>query len=114
MQTDGREMSFSTHQLRQAVQIRERIEQLEAQLRVVLGMGIGTAPIQSGPRRRLSLAARRRIAAGQRARWARTNPGDATTFRRAPPSRRLSAARRAKLAAASRARWAKAKAAGRT
>jgi hypothetical protein len=62
--------------------------------------------------RRLSVAARARIAAAQRARWAKVRAGKSqggnTT---AAPKRIISAAARRRMAVAQRARWAKVKAA---
>lgn len=67
---------------------------------------------QNGTRRGISAAGRARIAAAQRARWARAKaksgkPNVITM----PKKRTLSAAARRKIAAAQRARWAKVKAA---
>ena len=57
-------------------------------------------------------AARAKIAAGAKARWARIK---GTKVAAAPKKRRtMSAAAKAKMAAAARARWAKAKAAGKS
>jgi hypothetical protein len=53
------------------------------------------------PRRTLSAAARRRMSAGQKARWAKSA---------ANPKRTMSASARRKIAAFQRARWAKIKA----
>ena len=68
------------------------------------GKGIGT--------RKLSASARARIAAAQRARWAKFRG----TAKASPVrgKRTLSAAARKKIAAAQRARWAKVKAAKKT
>jgi hypothetical protein len=55
--------------------------------------------------RTISAAGRKRIAAAQRARWARVK-GEA----KAAPKRTMSAASRRKIAAAQRARWAKVRA----
>jgi hypothetical protein len=65
---------------------------------------------------RLSAEARERIAAAQRARWARVRGGTASQSKVVPirAKRTLSAAARRKIAAAQRARWAKAKAAKKT
>jgi hypothetical protein len=56
------------------------------------------------PKRTLSVAARRKIAAAQRARWAKTRRASSTTVRT------MSQAARNKIAAAQRARWAKTRA----
>jgi hypothetical protein len=62
--------------------------------------------------RKLSASARGRIAAAQRARWAKVKSAKAGTEGKVVPTkakRRLSAAARRKIAAAQRARWAKAR-----
>jgi hypothetical protein len=63
----------------------------------------GQTYVKSTPTRKLSASARAKIAAAQRARWAKA--------RKTTPKRTLSAAARRKIAAAQRARWAKVKAA---
>ena len=65
------------------------------------------------PKRKISAAHRKAIAAAQRARWAKVNPVLGTpggVFPAAKKKRTMSAAGRAKIAAAQRARWAKARA----
>lgn len=61
----------------------------------------GQTYAKATPRRKLSTSARARIAAAQRARWAKA--------KKTSPKRVLSAAARRKIAAAQRARWAKVK-----
>jgi hypothetical protein len=64
--------------------------------------------------RKLSVSARARIAAAQRARWAKFRESKGGQQSKVVPirrKRRLSAAARRKIAAAQRARWAKVKAA---
>ena len=60
---------LSLQQLKQAVTIRERIENLEKELSRLLG---GTPGVTKAPRkkRRVSAAARARISAGMKAKWA--------------------------------------------
>jgi hypothetical protein len=69
---------------------------------------------RSQPTRIISAASRRKMAAAQKARWARVGkgpqPGAAKT-NGAAPQHTISAAGRRKIAAAQRARWAKLKAA---
>jgi hypothetical protein len=80
--------------------------------------GIGTALAafgktygkQIGPRK-LSVAGRARIAAAQRARWAKVKASRKGNVVAMPKKRTLSAAARRKIATAQRARWAKVKAA---
>lgn len=61
------------------------------------------------PRRRLSASARRKIAAAQRARWAKQKVSAKRSSTTAAPKRHISAAGRARIRAAARARWAKVK-----
>src|SRR5580658_7370992 len=101
--------SLSVVQLRKAVAIKERIEQLEARLSSIVGNT--TTPQATGKeRRRMSAAGRARIAAGARARWAKIK-GQKESPRK---KRKVSAAARLRLSAAAKARWQKAKAAGKT
>jgi hypothetical protein len=63
------------------------------------------------PRRTLSASARRKIAAAQRARWAKVRAQNVVSIAkgRKPAKRTMSASARRKIAAAQRARWAKVK-----
>jgi hypothetical protein len=67
----------------------------------------------TGTRGTLSAAARARIGAAQRARWAKVRAGSGQTPKvvTMPKRRTMSAAARKKIAAAQRARWAKVKSA---
>ncbi len=100
-------INLSSQQLRRIADLKEKIDSLQHELIRLVG--------GSGPRRKsgMSASGRARIAAAQRARWAKVRrakkPAKAATKRK----RTLSAAAKAKIAAAARARWAKAKAAGK-
>jgi predicted transcriptional regulator len=85
------------------------VEQLDAALAALAG----TSGRRAGRRGRLSAAARERIAAAQRARWAkaRANGGQKQNVVAMPKKKTMSAAARRKIAAAQKARWAKVKAA---
>jgi len=117
--------NLSVQQLRQALSLREQIERLEQDLAAILGGPVAAKakvvgrpstkaekPATTAPRRRrgyISAAGRARIAAAQRARWAKAKAGKATP---APAKRKkgqLSAEGRARIIAAQKARWAKAK-----
>jgi hypothetical protein len=77
----------------------------------------GKAYVKGTSSRKLSAAARARIAAAQKSRWTKYRQGVAANSQsKAVPTRRkpLSAAARRKIAAAQRARWAKVKAARKT
>ena len=98
--------SLSVAQLREAVAIKEQIEQLETQLASIFGET--TMPEVAGKkRRRMSAAGKANMAAAARARWAKIK-GTQTT-----PTK-MSAEGRARISAAAKARWKKAKAAGKT
>jgi len=66
-------INLTSKQLRRAAALKEKIQSLEEQLSRLLGSGAALA----GPRkrRRMSAAARARIAAAQRARWAKVRSG---------------------------------------
>ena len=98
--------NLSIEQLKRAVAIREQIAALEAEMN---SMNEALVLAAKPGRRRMSAAARGRIAAGQRARWALAK-------RKARPEgkpgkrRKVSRAGRAAIAAAARARWARVRA----
>ena len=102
--------NLSSQQLRRIADLKEKIDSLQHELNRLAG---GAVP---GRRKKFGMSAsgRARIAAAQKARWAKfhatKSPAKAVSKRK----RTLSAAAKAKIAAAARARWAKAKAAGRT
>jgi hypothetical protein len=108
-------IDLSAQQLRQAAQIKDKILSLEKKL----GRIIGSIPASSNatPSRkkfRMSAAARAKISAAAKARWAKIKGRKVkTTLPVRKVKRTLSATARAKIAAAAKARWAKAKAAGR-
>src|SRR5689334_19814395 len=99
-------------QLRRAITIKERIEELELELTDIAGSGDnrGFAAIPKRRRRGMSAAGKARIIAAQKARWA--NYRNSTPKADSAPKlkRKVPPAQRAKLAAAARARWKKAKA----
>ena len=90
-------------------QAAKTVEQLDAALAALNGDSYGR---KTGTRRKISAAGRARIAAAQRARWARvrTKSGQKQNIV-SMPKKTMSAAARRKIAAAQRARWAKVKAA---
>lgn len=114
--------SFWEHpidRLEEALSIRKQIATLQDKLGSLFG---GDAPASTGGsrkggRRRMSPAARSRIAAAQRARWAKqkgttaTGSGSALSAGRAKRrgKRTMSPEARERIAAAQRARWAKVK-----
>lgn len=102
--------NLSAQELRHAADLQEKIARLRTELDHLLGGASAAAAPRK--RRKMSAAARARIAAAQRARWAKrrgVKPGKATAKRK----RKISAAGRKRLAQLARARWAKAKAQGK-
>jgi hypothetical protein len=108
--------SFTTAQLRHAANLKEKIEALNMELGSILGTSAPVS-IQKPKKGKMSAAGRARIAAAQRARWAKVKGAKLSTKPAAKtPTKRsgLSAAARAKLSAIAKARWAKAKRTGKT
>lgn len=108
--------TLSAQQLRHAADIKDKIESLHGELGRILGSAarsiLSPAPA-SKKRHTMSAAARAKIAAAAKARWAKVK-GTKSTSTAAPKQkakRQMSAAARAKIAAAAKARWAKVKAA---
>ena len=101
--------SLTSGQLRRAAGLKEKIDALYEKLASILG---ATAPVSATvpKKRRMSAIGRARIAAGQKARWAKVKTAEPA---KAAKKRKMSAAGRAKISAAAKARWAKAKAAGK-
>ncbi|HEY1787044.1 MAG TPA: hypothetical protein VGJ73_02760 [Verrucomicrobiae bacterium] len=104
-------MNLSSQQLRQIADLKEQIDSLQSQFDQLVGAA--AAGPARGKRPGMSAAGRARIAAAQRARWAKVKSAGKSTKAGRKPRRKLSAAARAKIAAAARARWAKAKARGK-
>lgn len=112
----------SIEQLKRAIEIEERIAELQEELRSIF-QGVKSGPVITGSgsqkedarRGRRSAATRAKMAAAQKARWAKKNgpaePGAAGVApKKAKAKRVLSAEARAKIAAAQKKRWAAAKA----
>jgi hypothetical protein len=102
---------ISANQLRRAIAIKERIEALQMQLDNLFGaLAPAAAPVVP-KKRRMSAAGRARIAAVQRARWAKQKKAQGLATKPARKRRgKLSPEGRARIVAAQKARWAKAKA----
>jgi hypothetical protein len=104
--------NLTTEQLREIISIKEQIESLQAQLEAIAGGDVAPALHPGRGRYKRSPAARARMAAAQRARWAGIKETSGRVGR--PPGkkgkRRLSAAGRAAIIAGTKARWAKLKA----
>jgi len=105
-------------QLKHAITLSEQIEKLQAELASLLGgSGRVSAPVKAAPVAKakkggMSAEGKARIAAAQKARWAKIKAGQPAAATAAAPKkkkRKISAAHRAKLAAAAKARWARVK-----
>jgi hypothetical protein len=99
----------SATQLRKAASIKDRINELENELRQILGT-TEAGHIGVRRKRRMSAAGRRAIAAGARARWAKIK---GVTTKPAKRKRKMSAATKARLSAIAKARWKKTRTAGK-
>ena len=120
---------LSTDRIREALQLSEQIDQLQQRLDAILGgSGSAATPASSsapaaktkaastGGRRGMSAEAREKIAAAQRARWAKQKKSNGTPASAKPKAaasaparqakRTLSPEARAKMAEAARKRWA--------
>lgn len=104
--------NLSVQQLKRALQIKQQIEALNLELAQILGAQ-PSAPAPVGRRRKgtMSAAARAKIAAAQRARWAERKKAVAPQNPAPKKVRRLSPEGRARIVAATKARWARIRAA---
>ena len=102
-------MNISLSALKQAVEIKERISALEGRLNKILGGGDlpkpFSEPAKQGPRK-MSASARAKIAAAQRARWAKLKGTSSSVVKPVKRKGGITAEGRARLAAAMKARWA--------
>ena len=109
---------MSLDQLKQAIALKEQIAALETQLAGIMGGAAETpttttssfllARLGRPPGSKMSAEARARIAAAQKARWAKYR-GSQGTVPASPPrkKRMISPIHRARIVAAQKARWAK-------
>jgi hypothetical protein len=104
--------NLSAQQLRRAANIKDKIQSLENELGRILGASTKSSnAVAPKKKRKMSAAGRAKIAAGQKARWAKAKGQKVKQSQ--PKKRKMSAAARAKISAAAKARWKKAKAAGK-
>jgi hypothetical protein len=101
---------LSAKQLRQAADLKDRIDTLQAELDRLLGTAAPAGAARGRKRSPLAIARMRRAA---KARWARRR-GAAPEKTAQPRSRRISAAGRARISAAAKARWAAVRAKGQS
>jgi len=102
-------IDLSAQQLLHAAEIKEKIQALEDELNRILKPSNDPVTTAKKQKRKMSTAARARIAAAQRARWAKLKGIKSTIGTLHKPKRKMSAASRAKISAAAKARWAKVK-----
>ena len=102
-------LELTVKQLKRAAAIKEQIENLNQELRAILGAPAisGAAPKKN---RTMSAAVKRKIAAAQKARWARIQGGNPVALSVKPAAKakkkRMSSAAKAKLSAKLKAYWA--------
>ena len=91
------------------------MEKLEAKLASISGDDASpAAPVGRRRRRKMSAAAKARIGAAQRKRWAKVKGRKAASKNTVKKKRKVSAATKSRLAAIAKARWARVKAAGKS
>jgi hypothetical protein len=103
--------------LRHAADLQEKIEALQTELAQLLGGEVSTPaqpPEVPMKKRKFSAAAKARMRAAQRARWAKIKGTPASATPAQKPKRKMSAAGRAAISAAAKARWAKVRKAGKS
>ena len=99
---------LSVQQLKSALEIKQKIADLEKELGQILGDEPTAArPTPRSRKRKMSAAARASISAAQTARWAERK--NAATPGEVPPRKKgkMSAAGRARITAGTKARWAR-------
>ncbi len=115
-------LSLSVAQLKRAIAIKEQIASLESELTGISGSSTPVIHVQSEPANKkvMSAAARAKIGAAQKARWAtlKVTSTPAATQVATPPAaptkkHQLSPEGRAKIVAAVKARWAAKKKGGK-
>jgi hypothetical protein len=103
---------LSINQLKRAAAIKEQIEELNKELGIIFGASADGAAATK--KRTMSASAKRKIAAAQKARWAKLRGGDSATrsAKRATKAKKkiFTSGTRAKLSARLKAYWAAKKA----
>ena len=104
--------TLTTTQLRHAADLKEKIDALNKELASILGAPAPVAAKSPKKKGGMSAAGRARVAAAQKARWAKIK-GAKPAVKAPVKKRTMSAAAKARLSALAKARWAKIKAAGK-
>jgi hypothetical protein len=115
MSTAGMNLfDLTPEQLKRAASIKERIDGLNKQLRSILG---APATLRAAPTRNRTMSAsiKKKIAATQKARWAKVRASKRATASARPAAKtnRMTPAARAKLSAKLKAYWAAKKKSGK-
>ena len=97
-------LDLTSEQLKRAASIKEQINDLNNQLRKIFGVSAESKAI-AGSNRTLSASAKKKIAAAQKARWAKIR-GAKPTVKTATKKKTMSSAAKAKLSAKLKAYWA--------
>ena len=105
-------INLTPSQLRKAAGLKEKIAVLEKQLAQLEGTKAAPAPASkpAGKKGGMSAAGRARVAAAQKARWAKIKAAKSKAKPVVAKKKKISAAGIAKIKAAQKARWAKIKA----
>ena len=99
---------ISVQQLKRALAIKQEIADLEQALRQLLGAEeTAAAPVRRPRKRRMSAAARAKISAAQKARWAGQKTEPAPEKAPAKKKRQYSPEGKARIVAGIKARWAR-------
>jgi len=99
---------LSIQQLKRALKIKQEIKALEQELAQVIGAESSVPiPVRTKKKRTMSAAAKAKIAAAQKARWAERKMAVVPQKPAAKAKRRLSSQGRARIMAATKARWAR-------
>jgi len=103
--------SLSVQQLRRAATLKEKIQSLEKELGRLLGSS-ATSAAQAVPRKKfkMSRAARAKISAAAKARWAKRKGTKASVKPARKGRRKMSAAAKARISAKMKLAWARRKA----
>jgi len=109
-------LNLSVQTLRKAADLKEKIAGLQKQLAAILGSSTKSIAAKAPKKKRgMSAAGRAKVAAAQKARWAKVHAAKAKPAAKPVKKARkkMSAAVKAKLSAMAKARWAKVKATGK-
>ena len=103
-------LDLTINQLKRAAAIKEQIEDLNKELGSILGVSAGSGAASKN-KRTMSAAAKKKIAAAQKARWAKVQGAQPASVKRAKANKKtMSPAAKAKLSAKLKAFWAAKKA----